>query len=244
MVKRRVRNNLRFFALWQKLKQEPDKSVSSSTLFEDYINEGFLYCDKKGVSSMEYHDRDSDRIESHYKVTCRKQTKDFDVNDRLLFFESLDYLSDKMISDDKILKVESAIDKTGRGERITLICDSGTYTGKASVNPRFLKSIVFKGAIANINELSSIANLNNPNRLFQAGYNVDILIRANMEKNPWIFSDNRRIPIIASFNPNFMTPSLEYGGNKITMQKHTNSANMAIFYAPAIPAENTQIYII
>ena len=157
MRRRRVKNNLRYVAYWQSLKQltKPDGS-----LLDDYVNKGIVYCNKIGLSSMEVFNTESDLIEGSYKVVCRKQTEDFDVSDRLLFLKDSDFTTNKVLSDDQILRVESIIDKTGRGERLNINCRSGVFVGKAPVEPRSLKNVIFKGAVQG-NVINTAYYLNN-----------------------------------------------------------------------------------
>ena len=169
MRRRRVRNNLRYVAYWQSLKQltKPDGSLLS-----DYINKGIVYCNKIGLSSMEVFNTESDLIEGMYKVVCRKQTEDFDVSDRLLFLKDSDFTTNKVLSDDQILRVESIIDKTGRGERLNINCRSGVFVGKAPVEPRSLKNVIFKGGVGSVISQSVLWFLDNTTNYLRA-YNAN-----------------------------------------------------------------------
>lgn len=143
MIKRRVRNNLRYYAYWQTIKQ----IATDGILFEDYVNQGAIYCDKQGLQSIELFDPSTKRIESRYKVTCRKPMKDFKDGDRFLFLNTEDFMQAGQLSDDKLLRVFSYIDKTGRGERITLDCKGGAYIGQGTIEPNATKNVIFKGAL-------------------------------------------------------------------------------------------------
>ena len=169
MRRRRVRNNLRYVAYWQSLKQltKPDGS-----LLDDYVNKGIVYCNKIGLSSMEVFNTESDLIEGMYKVVCRKQTEDFDVSDRLLFLKDSDFTTNKVLSDDQILRVESIIDKTGRGERLNINCRSGVFVGKAPVEPRSLKNVIFKGGVGSVISQSVLWFLDNTTNYLRA-YNAN-----------------------------------------------------------------------
>ena len=146
MVKRRVRNNLRYYAYWQRLKQ----STINGQLFEDYVNNGAIFCNKEGLRATEYYEPEADRIEGLYKVTTRKQSGDFDTGDRLLFLNDSDFTQSQVLTPNKIVRVQTVLDRTGRGEREILYCSSGAYAGDITIEPRMQSSVIFKGAVHSV----------------------------------------------------------------------------------------------
>ena len=156
MIKRRVKNDLRYYAYWQKLKQ----LTTPDGLFEDYVNNGTIFCNKQGLRATELLEPETDRVEGLYKVTARVPISPFDVTDRLLFLADSDFNSAGVLDPAKLLRVQTIMDRTGRGEREVLYCSSGVFNGKVGVEPRTISSVVFKGAVQG-NVINTAYYLNN-----------------------------------------------------------------------------------
>ena len=165
MIKRRFKNNLRYYAYWQRLKQV---SNPDGTLFYDYVNQGNVFCTKKAISSNELYKAETDRMLGNYRIECRPKQTAFDVSDRLLFLRNSNFKKNVVLTDDQILRIESVIDKTGRGERLTIDCSSGAFAGTAPVEPRSLKSVIFKGAVGSVVSESVIWFLDNTSNYLRA----------------------------------------------------------------------------
>ena len=88
MIKRRFKNNLRYYAYWQRLKQV---SNPDGTLFYDYVNQGNVFCTKKAISSNELYKAETDRMLGNYRIECRPKQTAFDVSDRLLFLRNSNF---------------------------------------------------------------------------------------------------------------------------------------------------------
>ena len=235
--KRRVRNNLRYYAYWQRLVQVSQEG----SIFEDYRDLGGIYCDKRGVRSFELYKPEADRIEGKYKVQTRLQLQDFNVNDRLLFLNDDDFTKQVQLATDQILRVESTLDKTGRRERVNLECVAGAFAGEAPVEPLTGKQVVFKGAISSLSVLMSLTN--SSQLLYQEDYTtLDVLV--DKYKNPWLFNDETsRIPVIISLNSGLEAPTIELeDGSKQTMNPYTHPT-LKIFTLPALPSNQRNLKI-
>ena len=146
-------------------------------MFEDYVNNGTIFCNKQGLRATELLEPETDRVEGLYKVTARVPISPFDVTDRFLFLNDSDFNSAGVLDPAKLLRVQTVLDRTGRGEREVLYCSSGAFNGKVGVEPRTISSVVFKGSVHSVSGDSILWFIDNQTNYLRA-YNA--LTRARL----------------------------------------------------------------
>ena len=239
MYKNRVRNNLRYFAYWQRLK-EASSTATTGDIFAEYKNKGVFHCNKKTLRGFELFNQTDDRMQNKHRVITRPQPDNFVPGDRLLFIGNTDFTKDVALREDQILRVESFIDKTNRGERVEIDCSGGAFVGPAPVDQQSLKSIIFKGAVASLSDLDDVATT--ALSLFNTGFDIDFLVSNNSLH--WLLEDtSRRVPVVISLNPNLPAPAVVVDGTDEQMVHHPTTNGLNIYFGGGLTRENTQIYL-
>ena len=179
-MKKRVKNDLRYSCLLQKRIQ---RELDSGSIFEDYENIEFSFCSKDALKSFEINMLDAIRISADFRCSFRWRD-DLSEGDRILFLD--DFVT--KLSGADLLKVQSYKDKTGRKERLDVICASGAFAGPAPVNPA--NAVVVKSFYTTAESLEAEFSDNKEDVcFFYEKKSVDALIRGGF-KNKWILRNN------------------------------------------------------
>ena len=125
-------NDFRFYPIFQK---RVELSVSSGVI-EDYKNISFFPSSYKVISAMEASMNQARRIEAKIKVIGRYPA--FSIEKQVLSDRGeVKQNGDRLFYTDtnEVLRISDITDPTNRKEYVNLLCSSGAYTTRATVQP-------------------------------------------------------------------------------------------------------------
>lgn len=121
-------NDFKYYPIFQK---RVELKLSNGDTIEDYKNFGYFPSNYRVISAMEASMNQARRVEASVKVTGRyppftieSSDEDKKNGDRLFYTDN-----------NRILRISSVTDPTNRKEYVNLLCTSGAYTTRSSVQP-------------------------------------------------------------------------------------------------------------